>query len=127
MSSSISFTNKPRLAANIYPNKKAASFWARLKVAWRIVWYGDYYPAPYAWYETLYPIVSDEYSHFAEMAVEKSEHEFKPGVGTQEQKRKEALEWMRHYAEAHGKSTDIRPWLANFLVEWWVARKKGWI
>ena len=111
--------------ANIYPNRKASSWKERFQVAWRILWHGEYFPAPYQWYETLYPLVMNEYSHFAEMAVEKSEREFGPGVANQELKRKEALQWIRHYAASHGKSTDIQPWLANFLIEWWVARKKG--
>lgn len=111
--------------ADIYPNRKAYSLWERLKVAWRIVVKGEFFPAPYAWYEKLYPLVSDEYSHYAEMAVEKSERELGPGVGNQDIKRREALQWMRHYASAAGRSMDIQPWKANFLVEWWVARKKG--
>lgn len=110
---------------NIYPNRKAADWKERLKVAWAILWRGEFFPAPYKWYEDLYPIVSDEYSHFAEMAVEKSEKEFGPGVGNQELKRKEALQWMMHYANAAGKAPNIQMWKANFLVEWWVARKKG--
>ena len=112
------------MKANIYPNKKAASWKERLSVAWRILRHGEYFPAPYAWYANLYPIVSDEYSHFAEMAVEKSEKEW-AGPATRELRRQEALQWMRHYAAANGKSPDIQPWIANFLVEWWVARKKG--
>lgn len=111
--------------ANIYPNRKAADWKERLKVAWSIFWKGEYFPAPYIWYEKLYPIVSDEYAHFAEMAVEKSEREFGPGKHLRELKRREAIEWMGHYAAEAGKSRNIQPWLANFLIEWWVARKKG--
>ena len=109
---------------NIYPNKKAANWKERLAVAWRILWHGEYFPAPYDWYENLYPLVTNEYSHFAEMAVEKSEKAF-AGKDTREVRRQEALQWMRHYAADAGKSPDIQPWVANFLVEWWVARKKG--
>ena len=95
----------------------------RWKTAWGILWRGEYFPAPYAWYTNLYPLVSDEYSHFAEMAVEKSEREwFK---GSPDNRRAEAIQWMRHYAVANGKSPDIQPWIANFLIEWWVARRKG--
>jgi hypothetical protein len=111
-------------APNIYPNRKASSFWERLKIAWRIIYHGEYFPAPYEWYDKLYPLVSNEYSAFAEQAVMKSEVAF-AGKDKQETKRQEALQWMRHYASAAGKSPDIQPWIANFLVEWWVARKKG--
>ena len=110
--------------ANIYPNKKAASFMERLRVAWRIIYHGEYFPAPYEWYTNLYPLVSNEYSHYAEKAVDKSEHDWYPGV-LSEQKRKEAVQWMRHYAVEAGRSGDIQPWLAHFLIEWWVARRKG--
>lgn len=113
------------MVTNIYPNVKAESLWKRLSVAWRIVWRGEYFAQPMDWYRPLYPLVTDEYAHFAEMAVEKAEKEYSTGVANQELKRKEALQWMRHYAAAHGKSMDIQPWRANFLVEWWVARKKG--
>lgn len=110
---------------NIYPNVKARTFWERLKIAWRILYHGEYFPAPYAWYEKLVPIVSSEYSHFAEMAVDKTEREYGPGVGTQPVKLAEARQWMRHYAREAGHTGDIQPWLANFLIEWWVARRKG--
>lgn len=110
---------------NIYPNMKARDWKERLRVAWRILCHGEWFPAPLDWYEGLYPIVSDEYSAFAEQAVMKSEKEFGPGLHNQEVKRKEALQWMRHYAAAAGKSPNIQPWRASFLIEWWVARKKG--
>jgi hypothetical protein len=115
----------PPLKTNIYPNQKSATFWQRFKVAWRVLFYKEFFPAPYQWYEHLYPIVSSQYSHFASQAVDKSEREFASGIGTQDIRKKEALQWMRHYAEAAGKSTDIPAWQSNFLIEWWVLRRKG--
>ncbi len=113
------------MKTNIYPNVKAADWKHRLKVAWRILRHGEYFPAPLDWYGPLYPIVSDEYSSYAEQAVMKAEKEFGSGSDNQELKRREALQWMMHYANAAGKSTNIQMWKANFLIEWWVARKKG--
>lgn len=110
---------------NIYPNQKSANFWERLKVAYRIVVRKEFFPAPYAWYEKLYPLVSNEYSHFASQAVDKAEREFDHAPGTQLLRKHEAVQWMRHYAAAAGKSVDIPAWQANFLVEWWVLRRKG--
>jgi hypothetical protein len=46
-------------------------------------------------------------------------------VGTQDLRRNEARQWMMHFAREAGKSTDIQPWIVNFLIEWWVARRKG--
>ena len=60
-----------------------------------------------------------------EQAVDKVESDWGHSIYTQEERRKEALQWFRHYAVDAGKSGDIQPWLANFLVEWWVARRKG--
>lgn len=110
---------------NIYPNLYNQSLWTRLKVAFRIVFFKQYFPAPYDWYEKLYPIVSNEYSTYASMAVEKVEREFDKGPQTHNVRRKEASQWMRHYAVAAGKSGDIPYWKAHFLIEWWVLRKKG--
>lgn len=110
---------------NIYPNLKNQSLWSRLKVAWRILRHKEFFPAPYDWYEKLYPLVSDEYSHFASMAVDKSEREYLRDAGSRFARRQEATQWLRHYAGAAGKSTDIPEWKANFLVEWWVLRRKG--
>lgn len=111
--------------SNIYPHIKAKDWTHRLRTAWRILRHGEWFPAPMDWYDPLYWLTSTEYSHFAEMAVEKSEREFPHGEATREAKRKEAREWMRHYAVNAGKHDDIQPWAANFLIEWWVARKKG--
>lgn len=110
---------------NIYPNQKTANFWERLKVAYRILFRKEFFPAPYAWYEKLYPLVSGKHSHFASRAVDKSEREFAHTVGTQEIRKKEAVQWLRHYAEEAGETTDIPAWKSSFLVEWWVLRRKG--
>lgn len=110
---------------NIYPNLYNQSLWTRIKVAFRIIFFKQYFPAPYDWYEKLYPIVSDEYSHAAEMAVDKSERECDVGPYSRPLRRKEAAQWLRHYAVEKGKSGDIPEWKANFLIEWWVLRKKG--
>lgn len=115
----------PALKTNIYPNQKNRTFWERLKVAYRILFYKEFFPAPYDWYEKLYPLVSSENSHFASMAVDKSDREFDHAPGTRHIRKQEAVQWMRHYAEAAGKSVDIPEWQANFLVEWWVLRRKG--
>lgn len=115
----------PPLKTNIYPNQKSATVWERIKVAYRIIVYKEFFPAPYQWYENLYPLVSSKLSHAASQAVDKSEREFKAVIGTQDQRKKEAIQWMRHYAEAAGASTDIPAWQSNFLVEWWVLRRKG--
>lgn len=116
---------KPPNKVNMYPNLKNQTLWYRLKVIWRILWYKEYFPAPYDWYDKLYPIVSDEYSQFASLAVDKSEHEFQHDLGTRGARKQEAVQWLRHYAVAAGKSADIPEWKANFLVEWWVLRRKG--
>lgn len=115
----------PPIKTNIYPNQKSATLWERLKVAYRIIVHKEFFPAPYAWYENLYPLVSGKYSHYASMAVDKSEREFQHVLGTQDLRKKEALQWMRHYAEAGGESTDIPAWQSNFLIEWWILRRKG--
>lgn len=115
------------MQTNIYPNIKAQNWRVRLAVAWRVLWHGEWFPAPLEWYAKLYPIVTNEYAHFAEMAVQKAEREFAHTSATRAQRHKEAVEWMRHYAVERGKSPDIAPWLANFLIEWWVGRSKGWI
>lgn len=116
-------TPPPR--TNIYPNLKEQSFWKRLKVAWRILVYGEFYPAPYDWYEKLYPLVSSIYSTFAEQGVDKAERDCDKGPHARKMRQAEATQWMRHYAGAGGKSVDIPDWQANFLVEWWVLRRKG--
>lgn len=110
---------------NIYPNVKAKDWKERVRIAWRILRHGEWFPAPMDWYEPLYWLTSQQYSAAAEKAVEKSELEFAHNESTREIRRKEAIEWMRHYAREMGQSGDIQPWALNFLVEWWVARKKG--
>jgi hypothetical protein len=107
-----------------YTFKKPKTFKERWRLAWRILRYGEAVHAPQPWYDGLYPIVSNEYSHFAEMAVDKSEHEAEQGLA-RSVKRREAIEWMRTYAREAGKDGDIQEWVANFLIEWWVARRKG--
>lgn len=115
----------PPEKTNIYPHAKNRPLWERIKIAFRIIFYKEFFPAPYEWYEKLYPLVSGKYSHFASLAVDKSEREFDHTNGTQQVRKAEAVEWMRHYAEAAGEKTDIPMWKANFLVEWWVLRRKG--
>jgi hypothetical protein len=115
----------PPPVTNIYPNLKNRSLLERLKVCWRIIFHKQFFPAPYDWYEKLYPLVSSRNSHFASMAVDKSEKEFDRTPGTRNTRKQEAVQWMRHYAEAAGQSVDIPAWESSFLVEWWVLRRKG--
>lgn len=115
----------PPLKVNIYPNLHDRSLWQRIKVAFRIIFYKQYFPAPLDWYEKLYPLVSDEYSECAERAVAKAERDCDKGPYTRLARHKEAAQWLRHYAVEKGKSGDIPDWKANFLVEWQVLRKKG--
>ncbi|MDH4235606.1 MAG: hypothetical protein OEW25_01450 [Nitrospira sp.] len=115
----------PPVRVNIYPNLKNQPLWKRLKVAWRIVFCNEFFPAPYDWYEKLYPLVSNEYSHFASLAVDKAEREFKTAPATQQTRKQEAAQWLRHYASAAKKRVDIPECQVNFLVEWWVLRRKG--
>lgn len=116
---------KPPDRTNIYPNLYNQSLWTRIKVAFRIVFFKQYFPAPYDWYEKLYPLVTDGYSSSMEKAVDKSEKECAVGPASRPTRRKEAAEWMRHYAVEKGMSGDIPEWQANFLMEWWVLRRKG--
>ncbi len=108
---------------NILPKRPANDWWARLTTAWAIL-RGAPYPQPLPWYDSLYPIVSNEYAVLVEQAVEKVEREFRSS-GCPDLRRKEAAQWFRHYAVAAGKNSDVQPWMVNFLIEWWVARKKG--
>lgn len=108
-----------------YPQTPIPRWIDRLRLAWHLLRTGAPIPLPYPWYEPLVPIVSSDYAHFAELAVDKAEREFSPGVGTQDLRRNEARQWMMHFAREAGKSTDIQPWIVNFLIEWWVARRKG--
>lgn len=110
---------------NIYPNVKAKSFWERLKIAWRIVRYGEYFPAPMPWYAPLYELTSGRWSAEVERAVDKSERGFAHTEATRAVRRQEAVQWAGHYAKEAGLHGDIQPWAINFLIEWWVARKKG--
>lgn len=111
------------MPTNITPNRPGGTLSARAKAAWAVL-KGDGYPQPLEWYDKLYPLVSTGYSQYAEMAVDKVEREYK-STGDPDERRREARQWMRHYAIQAGKDGDIQPWLANFLIEWWVARKKG--
>lgn len=115
----------PPNRTNIYPNLYNQSLWTRLKVAFRIVFFKQYFPAPYDWYEKLYPLVSGGYSVAAEQAVDKSERECDKGPASRPLRRREAVQWLRHYAVAKGLDGDIPEWKANFLIEWWVLRRKG--
>lgn len=108
---------------NITPKRPAPTWGHRIKTAWAIL-KGEPYPQPLGWYDKLYWLVSNEYSSFAERAVDKVNRELPSSVDPYT-RRKEAVEWARHYAVDAGKDPDIQPGIANFLVEWWVARKKG--
>lgn len=109
-----------------YPLVKG-TLWERIKVAWRIVKYGDFYPQPWPWYPKVCDLVHGDLSHWAEMAVEKSEREYANQKLDPEKRLKEAMEWMTTYRNEFSREqkTIVQPHVKAFLVEWWVMRKKG--
>ena len=118
-------TYLPYMESGTYPHV-TASWRDRLRVAWRILWHGEFFPQPIAWYEPLKTLVETPFSHQVKRAVDKVSLEAKRDGGDPELRLLEARQWLRTYALEVGlwqegmSESSIR-----FLIEFWVAKQRG--
>ena len=115
----------PYMECGYYPHVKK-DWKSRVKLCWRILWYGEMFPQPESWYEPLFNLTGGRLSQCVKQAVEKVEREH---IGTplnQQERLLEARQWARTYLlEANLYSHGMRQSTINFLIEWWILRTGG--
>ena len=102
----------------------------RVKLAWRLLWYGEVQePAPLQtepWYDNLTKLINSPLSTCCERAVGIVEESFKVTDMSPLERFMEAKRLSQIYATSAGLRIDrMRPGTLTFLIEWWVAYKGG--
>lgn len=108
-----------RLRNLYYPNHNG-TLWERLQTCWRILRYGEWFPAPRPWYEPLCRTLDNPIYECVAAACAKVELEAGRGKTTRAVKQKEVQEWACTYARERGYDPNIQVWFINFAREWWV-------
>lgn len=108
-----------------YPHVQAG--WkARLRIAWRILWHGEFFPTPPYWYENLFRFVGTPLSTCVKKAVEKVNLEHQRDHTPMEIRMSEARQWAQIYATEQGLyQAGMREGTWRFLIEWHVAQLGG--
>jgi len=108
-----------------YPHIQA-NWKSRFRIAWRILWHGEFFPAPPVWYESLFQFVHSPLSMCVKRAVEKVNLEHTRDKTPMELRMKEARQWLQIYATEQGLyQAGMREGTLRFLIEWHVAQIGG--